>query len=91
MSPGILQHLGVQGKRDQQKRLRKSRWGLAVDVGFGDVDVFGALRVEGMEVLWQWVQERKEEEKSEIVKKDNAFKVFSIKESRVRGEVGQES
>ena len=36
---------------------------------FGDVDVFGALRVEGVKVLLQWVQERKEEDKSEIVRK----------------------
>lgn len=61
--------------------------GLAVDVGFGVVDVFGALRVEGMEVSLQWVKERKEKEKSEIVRKPhNSLKVFSVKESRVRGE-----
>lgn len=45
-----------------------------MDVGFGVVDVFGALRVEGMEVSLQWVQERKEKEIRDSKKTPQLFK-----------------
>ena len=85
MRPGILQHLGVQETGDQQKRLKKARWGLAMAVVFRDVEMFGGPKSGGDKSLAAMGSTKKGRREIGDSKKDNSFSLFYKGKQRHRG------